>query len=90
MAVAALILGIVALVCLIIGFFVGAFFWVALICGIAGIVLGAIGIKKGQKKGMAITGLVLSCVAVAIALIFVFIGICTVATVGSALNYYGY
>lgn len=57
MAVASLILGIIALLSSVVGgiFSLG---WLGSVCGIVAIILGAIARKKGQKKGMATTGLV--------------------------------
>ena len=90
MSVAALILGICALVFAIFGFIpaVAWFQYIALVLGIGGIILGALGIKSRQKKGMAITGLVLSIVAVVIFAILLCIGLCVVSTVSNGLRYY--
>ena len=63
MAVVSLILGILALIC---PFFN---FYAAIIFGIVGIILGALGRKKDTGKGMATAGLVLSIVALAICVI---------------------
>ncbi len=67
MGVASLVLGIVALV---IAIFFGALGWPAVICGIVGIVLGALGRKNPAPAGTATAGLVMSIIAVAIALIW--------------------
>ncbi|MBQ7399173.1 MAG: hypothetical protein IJW06_01750 [Clostridia bacterium] len=67
MGVASLVLGIVSLVVSV--FFVG-FNWLAVILGIIGAVLGAIGRKKPEQKGTATAGLVMSIIAVALGVIF--------------------
>lgn len=67
MEVAALVLGIVALVlgC------AGPFGWIGTICAIVGLVLGILGVKKaGEKKGLAKAGMIMSIVALAISIIF--------------------
>lgn len=64
MAVASLVLGICALVFPFIG--LG---WLSALLGIVGIVLGALGKKNVEKKGMATAGLVMSIIAVALGLI---------------------
>lgn len=61
MAVASLVLGIIAL-CLSIGIGAAGMGWIGSICGIVGIVLAAITLKKG-KDGRATAGLVLSIIA---------------------------
>jgi len=66
MAVASLVLGIIALV---VSVFVPAFGWLAAIIGIIGIILGALGRKKAEKKGVATAGLVMSIIAVALGLV---------------------
>lgn len=76
-AIAALILGIVGLVawCLpILGYPVG----------IAGIILGILGIKKSGMKGMSITGLILSCVCILASIVN------SIAGVAMALGSMGY
>ncbi|MDO4384884.1 MAG: hypothetical protein Q4E18_02665 [Clostridia bacterium] len=55
MGVASLILGIISLIC---GIFLAGFQWVGIIVGIIGIILGALGRKDPQKKGIATGGLV--------------------------------
>lgn len=64
MAVAALVLGICALAFPFIG--LG---WLSCLLGIVGIILGALGRKNPEKKGMATAGLVMSIIAVALGLI---------------------
>lgn len=51
LAVAALVVGVVALVCAFLG-------WVAVAIGIVAVVLGIVALRKGQSKGMSITGIV--------------------------------
>lgn len=67
MAVASLVLGIISLI---ISLFLSGMGWIACITGIIGIILGALGRKKAEKKGVATAGLVLSIISVALGLIF--------------------
>lgn len=76
LAVAALVLGIVALVFSLIPI-VGAF--VAIPCGLVGGVLGAFGWKGGEKRGMAIAGTIMSVIAIVISII-------VIATISSAID----
>jgi hypothetical protein len=82
LAITAMILGIVslALFCL---------WYLAIPCGIVGLVLGAIAHNKakavGMKSGMATAGIVCSSIALGIALLFV---ICTFACVGCVTSEY--
>lgn len=83
MAVASLVLGICSLVFPFIG--LG---WLSMILGIVGIILGALGRKNVEKKGMATAGLVLSIISVALGLImWIACAACVgaLATAGSAL-----
>lgn len=64
MAVASLVLGICALV---FSFF--GLGWLSMILGIVGVILGALGKKNPEKKGMATAGLVMSIIAVGLGLI---------------------
>ncbi|MBE7063378.1 MAG: hypothetical protein IJN25_10275 [Clostridia bacterium] len=66
MAVASLVLGIVSLV---FSLFFSALGWPALLCGVLGIILGAIAKKKPGASGMATAGLVLSIISVALGVI---------------------
>ncbi|MGN0620499.1 MAG: DUF4190 domain-containing protein [Porcipelethomonas sp.] len=50
------------------------FYYLAFPCGLVGLILGAIGIKKNSGKGMAITGLVLSIISLAFAVICLVVG----------------
>ncbi len=65
MAVASLVLGIIALVFC---WMPGGLSTVSLICGIIGIILGALG-SRTEKKGAATAGLVMSIIAVALGLL---------------------
>lgn len=71
MGVAALVLGIIAIVC---GAFLGAVGWIGLVVGVIGIVLGALGKKKalaaGQPTGIATAGLVCSIIGTGLCLVF--------------------
>ena len=68
MGVAALVLGIVSLL---IGIFTGgALGWVGAILAIIGIILGALGRKNAEKKGIATAGLVCSIIGLVLCLIF--------------------
>ena len=64
MAVASLVLGICALVFPFIG--LG---WLSVLIGIVGTILGALGRKNAEKKGMATAGMVMSIIAVILGLI---------------------
>lgn len=62
MAVASLVLGIIPLV---IGIFsAGSLGWLGAILAVVGIILGALGRKNPEKKGMATAGLVCSIIGV--------------------------
>ena len=65
MAVASLVLGIIALI---LSFIPGINIW-AIIIGLVGLILGALGMKNPAKKGMATAGLVMSIIAVALSVI---------------------
>lgn len=67
MGVASLVLGIVALVIAV--FSGGSLGWIGLLMAIVGIVLGALGRKDPEKKGIATGGLVCSIVAASLGLI---------------------
>ncbi len=67
MAIAALVLGIVSLVFS----FVPGFWWLSMVIGIVGIILGALAKKNpSANQGMATAGLVMSIIGVALGLIF--------------------
>ena len=83
MAVASLVLGICSLVFPFIG--LG---WLSMILGIVGIILGALGRKNAEKKGMATAGIVMSIIAVALGLLmWIACAACVgaLATAGSTL-----
>lgn len=84
-------LSIAALVCGIVGIAAGwlpVFGWIAIVAGIAGIVLGAIGMKKakanGEPKGLATAGLVLGIIGTAVAVIAVICVVCVFSVASSA------
>jgi hypothetical protein len=87
-------MSIVALVCGIIGI-VGSFIpviqYIAPLCAIAGIVFGALALKKVKEegddsnKGMAIAGLVLGIVATVFSVLVFVCTICTLCVAGAAL-----
>ena len=58
MGVASLVLGIASLVC---GCFLPGLQWIGSITGLIGSILGALGRKNSEKKGIATAGLVLCC-----------------------------
>ena len=78
MGIAALILGIVCVVLC----WIPIWNWVGIALGVVGIILGAVGMSKAKKtgkgKGVAVAGLVLSIIGVAIA------GIAWLACIGCA------
>ena len=59
MGVASLVLGIISIIC---SLFLAGLNWLGAILGIIGIVLGAVGRKDPEKKGLATAGLVCSIV----------------------------
>lgn len=69
MSIAGLVLGIAAIVVA----FIPGISWLAWICGVVGIVLSAVAIsqakKAGEKSGMAVAGLVLSIISIALGFI---------------------
>ncbi|MBQ6240659.1 MAG: hypothetical protein IJK56_09955 [Firmicutes bacterium] len=66
MGVASLVLGIISLVC---ALFLAGFQWVGAIAGLIGIILGALGRKKLEKKGLATAGLVCSIIGFILSII---------------------
>lgn len=86
MAVASLILGIIALLSSTVGgiFSLG---WIGSVCGIVAIILGAIARKKGQKKGMATTGLVFGIISLVWGVVATIVCLaCYGAAVGAAYS----
>lgn len=67
MGVASLVLGIIALI---IGIFLTGFQWVGAIVGLIGIILGALGRKNPEKKGIATAGMVCSIIGFILCIIF--------------------
>lgn len=66
LAITALILGIASVVfCWV--------WWISIPAGIVGLVLGIIGMKKGQPRGMALTGIILSAIGIVIAIILIIV-----------------
>jgi hypothetical protein len=64
LGIASMVLGILSIV------FSCCFYYIAFPCGIVGLILGAVSIKKGNAgKGMAITGVVLSIISLALAVV---------------------
>lgn len=69
LGVASMVLGILSIV------FSCCFYYVAFPCGLVGLILGAVAIKKGNNgRGMAIAGLVLSIISLALAVVTMIIG----------------
>ncbi len=79
MGVASLVLGIIALVLAV--FSAGTLGWLGSIIAILGIILGALGRKNAEKKGMATAGLVCSIIALSLGLLMY---IACVACIGGA------
>lgn len=65
MGVAALVLGIVAIVAAV---FLGPFGWIGIITGVVGIILGVLSKKKGDSMGKA--GLIVSIIGTVLSVIF--------------------
>ena len=65
-AITSLVLGIVSLV---ISVFFAGLNWLGIPVAIVGIILGALGRKNAEKKGMATAGLVMSIIALVLAVI---------------------
>lgn len=81
MGVASLVLGILATI---IGLFsAGAFGWLGAIIGIFGIVLGALGRKNAQCKGVATAGLILSIIGFVLSTILYFACVACLAGLSS-------
>ena len=66
MGVASLVLGIISLVC---ALFLSGMGWLGAIVGVIGIVLGALGRKDPEKKGIATAGLVCSIIGFILSII---------------------
>ena len=81
MGVAALVLGIASLVC---GCFLPGLQWIGSITGLIGIILGALGRKNSEKKGIATAGLVCSIIGFVLSTIF-YVACVACASIGSSL-----
>ncbi len=65
-------------------------FWfpvINLLLGVAGVVFGALGLKKSAGKGMAIAGLVTGILGTLIGIIYLFVWIAAFASYQSVYNY---
>ncbi len=80
MGVASLILGIIAII---IGIFLAGFQWIGAIVGLIGIILGALGRKDPEKKGIATAGLVCSIIGFIFCIIFFIACVACVGGVGA-------
>lgn len=67
MGIVSLVLGLFSVVA---PFILGEYGWIGIICGIVGIVLGAVGRKNPEKKGIATAGMIVSIISTALSLIF--------------------
>lgn len=75
--VASLVLGILSIL------FSCCFYYVAFPCGLIGLILGAVAIKKNNAgKGLAIAGVVLSIISLALAVITIVMGGALLASLG--------
>ncbi len=83
MGIASLVLGIVAIVC---GLFASGFQWIGAIVGVIGIILGALGRKKTENKGIATAGLVCSIVGFSVSIIFYLACVACAAGLGSLIG----
>ncbi len=82
MGVASLVLGIIALV---FGLFIPGLQWVGAIVGLIGIILGAMGRKNPEKKGIATAGMVCSIIGFVLCVIFYLACVAFVGGVASLL-----
>lgn len=85
MGVAALILGIISLL-ISFGFGAAGIGWIGSICGILAIVLGAIGRKNPEQKGVATGGLVCGVIALFFGIIATIACVACINATGSAFN----
>ena len=80
MGIASLVLGIVSLVC---GFFLAGFQWVGAIVGLIGIILGALGRKNPEQKGVSTAGLVCSIIGFVLCIILYIACVACVSSLAS-------
>lgn len=77
LGVATMVLGILSIL------FSCCFYYVSFPCGLIGLILGAVSIKKNNNgKGMAIAGVVLSIISLALAVIAIIVGGALLAELG--------
>ncbi len=81
MAVASLVLGIISVV---IAVLFAGWQWIAAILGLVGVILGALGRKNPEKKGIATAGLVLSIIGLVLGLLFYIACVACVGTLAGA------
>ena len=78
LSIAAMVLGIVAVVCTCI-------WWISIPCSILAIIFGIIGKKKGGK-GMAKAGFILGIIAIALYVLLIILGVGAAAGLASAMG----
>lgn len=77
LGVASMVLGILSIL------FSCCFYYISFPCGLIGLILGAVAVKKGNDgKGMAVAGIVLSIISLAIAVIAIIMGGALLAALG--------
>ena len=81
MGIASLVLGIISLL---VALFGSGFQWLGAITGLIGIILGALGRKNPEKKGLATAGLVCSIIGFVLSIIFF---VACAACIGSLAAY---
>lgn len=85
MGVASLVLGIVGLI---FSLFFGPLAWLGTVMGIVGVILGALGRKEPEQRGMATAGLVLSIISLSLGVIFtIACAACIAAGTGALSNF---
>ncbi len=83
MGVAALVLGIISLVCSI---FLAGVQWIGAIVGVIGIVLGALGRKDPEKHGIATAGMICSIIGFVLSIILYIACVACVGGMAGALD----
>lgn len=83
MGIVSLILGLFSVVA---PFILEEYGWIGIIAGIVGIILGAVGRKNPEKKGIATAGMIVSIVSTALSLIFWLACFICVASVASEIG----